>query len=119
MSVMTSLDMCLPQYSVANYFNSLINRFFKILPMSENHEESLGVYIQSLQCELAGCKSLMPPLQSDAAYITLLAILQYFADTPDSSVSVVRREVFRAIKLCEQLRDNFGGEEADCIERMA
>ena len=90
-----------------NYFRRLVNHFFKILPMRENDEESLTTYMQSLQVELLGCKGLITAIHDDSNYLTILAILQYLIDNPDCSVSEVKREVFRAISICNKLQSKF------------
>ena len=90
-----------------NYFNTLVNHFFKILPIREQNEESLTTYMQSLQAELLGCKELVSVLNNDASYLTLLAILQYLIDNPECSVREVRREVFRSISICNKLRAQY------------
>lgn len=94
-----------------NYFRNLVNQFFKILPMRENEEDSLCLYMKSLQAELIGCKSLIPDMQENSLYLTLLAILQYLIDNPDCSVKEVRREVFRAISICNKIKSLYAESE--------
>lgn len=94
-----------------NYFKNLVNSFFKILPIREQNEESLVVYMQSLQAELLGCKALINPVQNNASYLTLLSILQYLIDNPECSVREVRREVFRAISICNKLEARYVSSE--------
>lgn len=89
---------------VCDYFRSLVNRFFKILPMREQNEESLCVYVQSLQLELIGCMGFVDGLRADAEYMTLLSILQYMIDNPECSVTSVKREVFRAISIINKIK---------------
>lgn len=89
---------------IGNYFKHLVNSFFKILPIRENGEETLPVYIKSLQVELLGAKELICTLNNNANFMTLLAILQYLNDNPDCPVFDVKREVFRAIALCNKLK---------------
>lgn len=90
-----------------NYFRRLVNHFFKILPMRGNNEESLTIYMQSLQVELLGCRSLVTAIHDDSNYLTILAILQYLIDNPDCGVSEVKREIFRAISICNKLQSKF------------
>ena len=59
---------------VKNYFHDLVNRFFKILPMRENGEESLTTYMRSLRVELIGGKGLLPELQVNSSYEVLTTI---------------------------------------------
>lgn len=100
-----------------NYFRTLVNRFFKILPIREAEEESLPVYLRSLQVELLGCKELIQGMNNNSSFLTLLSILQYFIDNPDASPKEVRREVFRAISICNKLKAQYseGGDENECV----
>ena len=98
MSVETSLGVNIDSESLNNYLRNLVNRFFKILPIREQDDGSLSTYMRSLQMELLG---------NDASLITLLSILQYLIDNPDSSVTIVRREVFHAISICNKLKATY------------
>lgn len=86
-----------------NYFRNLVNRFFKILPMREEEDATLVVYMQSLQSELIGCKELVESINNDPSYMTLLSVLQYLIDNPKEKQTVFRREVFRSISICNKL----------------
>ena len=92
---------------IRNYFKSLVNKFFKILPMRENGEPSLCVYMQSLQVELLGCQCFIEKMRTDASYLTLLSILQYLIDNPECTVREVRREVFNCISICNKLKSKY------------
>lgn len=91
------------QSLLPKYFHSLINRFFKILPMRESSEATLQTYMCSLRAELLGCSHLIPDIGDSASYITLLSILQYLIDNHNEPVPVIKREVFRAINICSKL----------------
>lgn len=78
--------------------------------MFESKEESLPTYLESLQIELLGCKELIVAINNDSYYLVLLSILQYFIDNPDASVRVVKREVFRAISICNRLKACYASE---------
>lgn len=90
-----------------NYLRSLINLFFKILPLKESGERSLGTYMRSLRAELLGCNSLVEAIHDDSMFLSLIAILQYLIDNPDCDVSFVRREVFHAISICNKLKEKY------------
>lgn len=92
---------------LSNYFDQLINRFFKILPIRESEEKSLPVYVERLQRELFGCKELIPAMCTDDLYLTLLSVLQFLIDHPDCPVRDVRREVFGAINICNKLKSQY------------
>lgn len=89
---------------LCNYFDCLVNQFFKILPMRENGEDSLPIYMQSLQTELLGCQELISALHNDPSYLELLSILQYLINRPECPVASVKREVFKCISICNKLK---------------
>lgn len=105
--IKTSVGVAVDNVLLQNYFQNLVNSFFKILPIRENEEETLSLYIQSLQIELLGCKSIILALNHDPQYLTLISILQYFIDNPDCEVCQVKREVFRAISICNKLKAKY------------
>lgn len=110
MMVETTAGMPIDTKVLSNYFRILVNHFFKILPIREQSEESLTIYMKSLQAELLGCRGLVSALEYDAAYLTLLSILQYLIDNPECTVKEVKREVFRAISICNQLKAQYASE---------
>lgn len=105
---------------ITNYFNTLVNRIFKILPMRENEERTLAVYIDSLQSELIGCKGLIISFKDNSDFLSLLSILQYLIDNPNCHVSKVKREVFNAISICGKLKSFLTGRCGDehSVERI-
>ncbi len=96
---------------VRNYFEKLVNKFYKILPLKESNESSLRKYLQSLSAELLGFKSLLVKIDYDSQFMTLLCVLQYITNTPDCTVGDVKREVFKAISVCNKLADKYGAKE--------
>ena len=92
---------------LSNYLHTLINLFFKILPLKESGERSLETYMKSLQAELLGCNALVEAIHDDSMFLSLASILQYLIDNPDCDVVFVRREVFRAISICNKLREKY------------
>lgn len=104
----TVLNIPIDDENLGIYFKSLINCFFKILPIRESEEPTLPVYMRSLQVEILGCKQLVCALEKDSSMITLVSILQYLIDTPECPVSEVKREVFRAISICTRLAEKYG-----------
>ena len=107
MSIQTTAGDPISSKLLSNYLCSLVNHIFKILPIREQDDRSLPVYLRSLQLELIGCKDLISALNNDASILTLLSILQYLIDNPDCSVRVVRREVFHAISICNKLKATY------------
>ncbi len=100
----------LPDALLYNYFRSLVNCYFKILPIRESGEKTVSVYLESLKTEMLGCGGLLESIKNDASYMTLLSILQYFIDHPDCDLSVVKREVFRAIRICNKISQKYAEE---------
>lgn len=92
---------------LCSYFKFLVNRFFKILPIRESGEKTLPTYVKSLQAELLGCKEFIIRLNNDSSVLTLLSILQFFVDNPECPVEDVKREVFRAINICNKLQSRY------------
>ena len=104
----TAYDVTLPKDLVSNYCKNLVNMFYKILPMKENKEETIQTYMESLMFELVGAKGVMVALRNDALFLSLISILQNMIDQPDCEVAVIKREVFRAISICNKLSDRYG-----------
>lgn len=94
---------------LGHYLETLVDRFFKILPLRESGEPSLGAYLESLRSELAGFEAFMVDLRGDGMLMSLLCMLQYLIDHPETEVRQVRREVFRAISLCNKLSERYRG----------
>lgn len=107
MMINTNVGIQIRSEVLHQYFRRLVNHFFKILPMRENNEESLITYMQSLQIELLGCKSLIGAIHDDPNYLSILSILQYLIDNPGCGIPTVKREVFRAISICNKLQSKF------------
>lgn len=92
-----------------NYLDTLVNQFFKILPIKESGEPSLNEFMRSLQIELIGCSALAEALSNDAMLLSLISILQYMIDN-DCDTPVVKREVFKAISICKKLKKKYCNE---------
>ena len=88
---------------VGNYFSNLVDLFFKILPLWENREKTLPIYMETLLDELIGCKDLVYASSDDALFLSLLSTLQYLIGHPDLPAEKVKRHVFKAISICNKL----------------
>lgn len=111
MMVDTNSGTQVPMILLNNYFESLVNRFFKILPMREHNEESLMIYMKNLRSELLGCKSFIPEMQENSLYLSLLSTLQYLIDNPECQISEVKRSVFGSISICNKLMNIYACKE--------
>lgn len=101
----------LPAEVIQRHLQSLIGRFYKILPIKESGEPSLNKYMDSLQREMLGCHSLIVALNYDELYLSLLSVLQYLIEN-DCDTDIVRYEVFKAIDTCKKLQKKYGVVEA-------
>lgn len=106
----TSSGMEIRSDAVINYLGSLVNKFFKILPMREESEPSLQEYIMSFQRELTGFGNLVSDIRDDELFVSILSILQYLSDNAcneSTVISDIRREVFHAISICNKLKSKY------------
>lgn len=110
MTFVTSSGALMSATMLGGYIRSLVNRFFKILPIKESGEDSLETYMRSLQAELIGFKDLVTVIHEDSDFVSLLSILQYLIDNPGCQTTTVRREVFRAISICNKLKAKYAQE---------
>lgn len=86
---------------VQDYLDGLVGKFYKILPMWENGDNTLAVYIEGLWMELVGFREFV---EAYGRYVvSMLSILQFLSKHPETEVSKVRREVFSAIDICKRL----------------
>lgn len=107
MMIETKVGVPMDAEMLANYFRTLINLLFKILPIKEANEPTLSTYISSLQAEVFGCNEFILAIRNDPMILTIISILQYLSDNPDCDVRVVKREVFRAISICNKLKARY------------
>lgn len=103
----TSVGVDIPEEMVCHYFEHLVGGLFKILPIRESGEKSLPVYLRSLQIEILGCKGLISELGNDPRFISLTSILNYLRENPYIEVREVKREVFKAIDICNKMKDKY------------
>ena len=86
----------LPRENFCKYFDFLINRTFKILPLKEEGSDTLIAYLEGLQRELIGSKFLFIELINEPKFISLLCSIQFLIDG-DYSSAICRKEVFRCV----------------------
>jgi len=107
MTILTKRGTPFDSTVLRNYLCNLVNLFFKILPIRESEEPSLKTYMESLQAELLGCEALIEVINADPMLLSLVSILQYLIDHTESDVAVFRREVFKAISICNKLKARY------------
>lgn len=96
----------LSNQSLFNYFNFLVGKFYKILPLKEHDCKTLAEYLESLQIELVGNYGLLGVLKDEPQFISLLNIIQYFIEN-EFDVKTCKREVFRAIRILESINKKY------------
>ncbi len=96
----------IPDKMFVNYFNFLVGRVFKILPISEEQPDTLRDYLNSLLIELVGSKELILKIRDDANFISLLSILQYL-NSNECSHDEIRKEVFHCINIINKLQTQY------------
>ena len=103
--VKTKYD-AIPNEYLYNYFNFLIGKVWKILPMSEESNQHLKKYMESLQRELIGNINLVDELKRDGYFITLLNKIEFLI-SGEYDHSICRKEVFECIELVKKIRDRY------------
>lgn len=98
----------IPDELFGNYLTFLIGKFYKILPMFENNDETLHNYLESLQRELIGNTQLISELKYDSNFLTLLNTIEYFIQS-DIDQSVYKKEVFKCISIVKKLQEKLKG----------
>lgn len=101
---------------ISRYMHKFIDKIFKILPMIENNEKSVIVYMESLQAELEGYEDLFKDANTDPMLVSLLSILQWLRESVTNSnqpYKRIRREVFHAISVCKKLEDHYSAYNAN------
>ena len=91
------------------YLKNLIGRFYKILPMKEEHSPTVHKYINSLQFELTGGRDVVTVLNNDGRFLSLINTLESLYDCDD--IKLCKREIFKCIKTIEDLN---GGDGCGC-----
>lgn len=109
--MMTKFNIDIDDVLVGKRLTALINQVFKILPMHENGDEFLPIYIASLEREMLGYRDLILALGKDDQYLSLLAILEYIGNY-QCDTTIVRREVFKAINILKKLHERYVKEAA-------
>lgn len=99
----------LPKDCLENYFDMLINRTYKILPMKEEGSSTLKSYLNSYLCELIGDQTLMFGLKDEPQFVAVLGNISYLANE-EYDVGECKRMVFNCINLLKSVRKNVLGE---------
>lgn len=101
----------MPDQSFNTYFDYLIGKTYKILPMREEKCPTLEKYLENYERELIGNKELITVLSDEPRFITVISTIQYLIDS-EYSTDVCRKEVFKCIRILEEIKNKYfaGGE---------
>ncbi|GIN25582.1 hypothetical protein NSQ93_22775 [Bacillus sp. FSL W8-0445] len=86
------------------YLNNLVNSIFKILPLYEEKNEGIEIYIDSLLFELYGLDYAVS-VKHGYEYIALLSTLESTKRTVSKgdNKKTIKREVFKSINIVKNL----------------
>lgn len=104
-----------PDSLAAKYINSMVGRFYKILPMWESGDQTVKMYIASLINELSGSVWLIETLRLDSEYMTMISILRWMIELDREDIDDLRREVFHLISICKRISIRYS--EAEAVEQ--
>lgn len=96
----------LPKENFCRYFEFLINKTYKILPLKEEKSDTLKSYLESYQRELIGNMDLIPLLVDEPKFITLLNTMQFLI-AEEYTDKVCKREVFKCIRILEEINEKY------------
>lgn len=94
---------------LVEYFQNLINKIFKLLPLHEENVQTLDTYLYSLLCELAGGNRL---IIDDKYFIELLNNLENLQDIKNE-YKIYRSQIFKCINICKKIIENLNTEGVD------
>lgn len=98
----------IPPDTLSKYFDILIGKVFKILPLAEDDVDSAKIYLDGLHRELKGLKKLFWVINKDPMFISLLSIitwLNYNITDEKCTIEIIKKEVFDSIALCNSLKN--------------
>lgn len=96
----------IPKESFCRYFEFLISKTYKILPLKEEGSETLKSYLESYLRELIGNRTLVLALVNEPRFVTVLNTLQFLI-SEEYSVSVCKKEVFKCIRILEDINKKY------------
>lgn len=97
--------------TISQYLETVIDKMFKILPLYEENNETLDVYIESLVFELTGFISKYGGM-STTDYISIMSTLEGIRITikTEGNQPEVKREVFKCINVVIKIRKTLEGD---------
>lgn len=98
----------IPNENMSQYFNYLVGKTFKILPLFEENSPTLTAYIKSYQRELIGGKQLFKQLADEPKFITLLLTIEYLANG-EYDHDTCKSEVLKCTNIINDINDKYFG----------
>lgn len=95
-----------PNENLSQYFNSLVGKTFKILPLYEEESPTLNTYIKSFQRELIGNSRLFQELNREPKFITLLSTIEFLASS-DYDHDTCKSEVLKCTNIINDINNKY------------
>jgi hypothetical protein len=87
---------------VSNYYDRLVNRVFKLLPLKEEENPTIAVYLESIMLELVGGKELSDDFKNNADFLSLIMTLEGLSQI--TNMITYKREIFKCINIVRKLQ---------------
>ena len=100
----------IPPDTLAKYFGILVGKVFKILPLAEDSSVSAKIYLDGFHRELQGINELFNVINQDPTFVSLLGTIMWLTQhvtDRDCTIEIIKREVFSAISLCQDIKSHF------------
>jgi len=107
----------IPKENFCRYFEFLIDKTYKILPLKEENSDTLKAYLESYLRELIGNKELVKLLVDEHSFITVLNTMQFFISSTYSQKEC-KKEVFKCINILEKINEKYFKERNDCCGKI-
>ena len=96
----------LPKENFCRYFEFLINKTYKILPLKEENSDTLKSYLESYLRELIGNTELVSVLVNEPKFVPVLNTIQFLI-SEEYSDKICKREVFKCIRILEEINEKY------------
>lgn len=103
---MTKYNLRITNHDLNNYYNNLINGFYKMLPIFEESEnEVFKKYVANFMVELTGCYNVFENIE----FLKLINISEGILNS-ECNHKQIKSLVFSCINIINKLRDGDGSE---------
>lgn len=93
------------QEDIAEYFNRLIAKVYKVLPICEKSFNTKDQYLDSLIHELLGAMQAMNDVFRRAEFMSIINTLLFLKTQESFFPSVYRPEIFKCINIIKKIGD--------------